>query len=67
LDSRIIILTSVAETFSQYLGSCDRHQILLIFKTKKQNMYVIWLTSFCVSVKELQLLQFVTYTYMFTI
>jgi len=47
LDSRIIILTSVSDSFSQYLGSCDQHQILLIFKTKKQNMYFIWLKSYC--------------------
>lgn len=56
LDSRIIILTSVSETFIQYLGSCVQQQILLIFKTKKKNMYVIWLTSSCLSLKGLQLL-----------
>ena len=38
LDSRIIILTSVSEICSQYLGSCDQHQILLIFKPKKRNV-----------------------------
>lgn len=56
LDSRIIILTSVSDSFSQYLGSCDQHHLLLIFETKKQNVCFIWLTSFCLSLKGLQLL-----------